>query len=136
MSTKSSTGGVTTPTTKFNSPTASATSKKTYTRPQAKLMARLNQEHIAFLSEHPLEREGEVRENGQPKSWVIDIFIPPDLCVEVDGKVHVKAGVRKRDEEKERWLDLHGYILRRFGNFQVDRKMDDVIRLIREAMAA
>lgn len=61
----------------------------------------------------------------------VDIFIKPNICVEVDGKFwHNFPFGTNKDHMEESWLRSHGYIVLRFWDSQVLEHMDDVVRNI------
>ena len=50
----------------------------------------------------------------------VDIFIKPNICVEVDGKMfHNYPFGTDKDHREEQWLRMHGYVVLRFWDTDV-----------------
>lgn len=58
----------------------------------------------------------------------VDIFIKPNVCVEVDGKIfHNFPFGTNKDQRETSWMKLHGYTVLRFWD---DEVLDDVDRVV------
>lgn len=68
------------------------------------------------------------------KQFRIDIFIQPNLCVEVKGEVHNQHGQWLKDERRELWLRSKGYRVLCFTNRRVMQETDAVVEEIRAEM--
>src|SRR6516165_3573110 len=58
------------------------------------------------------------------------------LIVEVDGMQHGFDGHRERDAARDRLLNELGYRVLRFGNSEINQKMEGVLEAIRLALIA
>jgi ATP-dependent helicase HrpA/adenine-specific DNA-methyltransferase len=68
--------------------------------------------------------------------FIVDFYCAAKmLIIELDGRVHSKNWIQRRDQRRQKYLESHGYIVRRFTNDQVNDRMMEVLREI-EALAA
>jgi len=56
------------------------------------------------------------------------------LLIEVDGKIHEEPEQRKRDRNRDIWLENEGYRVIRFSNLQVTTDMNFVLNAIGTAI--
>ena len=64
----------------------------------------------------------------------VDFLLPGRIVVEVDGYVHLKPEVVKKDRRKEFILQAHGYNLIRFTNLDVLYNARNCVKVINEAV--
>jgi len=61
----------------------------------------------------------------------VDIFIKPNICVEVDGKIwHNFPFGTQKDHAEESWLRNNGYIVLRFWDSEVNENIESVVATI------
>ncbi len=66
--------------------------------------------------------------------FVLDAFcVEHQLEVEVDGGVHADPAQAARDAERTKFLEERGIRVLRFGNDEVENKLDEVLKRIVEA---
>ena len=71
---------------------------------------------MRFRRQHPIE------------TFILDFYCPQHkLVVEVDGGIHTEPTVRERDEERQRWIEAHGYEFLRFTNEEVLHELPRVL---------
>ncbi|WP_395146255.1 endonuclease domain-containing protein [Armatimonas sp.] len=71
---------------------------------------------MRFWRQHPVE------------TFILDFYCPQHkLVVEVDGGIHTEPAVRERDEERQRWIEAHGYEFLRFTNEEVLHELPRVL---------
>ena len=58
------------------------------------------------------------------------------LIVELDGESHDFESRRKNDRQRDAWFEREGYVVLRFTNDQVLRKLEGVVHVIRETALA
>jgi very-short-patch-repair endonuclease len=105
------------------------------TTPHMLLLKRLNKERIPYLAEFSFKREGEFTDTGAQKFWVVDVFLPPKLIIEINGKVHWRSRSQmRRDQRKANWLVMNGYVQLVFENPEVKYSMDSVIDVIKDTL--
>ena len=77
---------------------------------------------LKFRRQHPLDR------------FILDFFcVECQLEVEIDGRVHTDPEQKARDEERAEWLRTRNIRVLRFGNEEVEKNLDGVLRRIVEA---
>ena len=77
---------------------------------------------LKFRRQHPLDR------------FILDFFcVECQLEVEIDGRVHTDPEQKARDEERAEWLRARNIRVLRFGNEEVEKNLDGVLRRIVEA---
>lgn len=64
----------------------------------------------------------------------VDFILPGKVVVEVDGYVHLKPEVAKKDRRKEYILQARGYNLIRFTNLEVLYNARNCVKVINEAV--
>ncbi len=74
------------------------------------------------------------REHAIPPYTADFCCVALQLIVEVDGEDHYTAEGRHRDQQRDRWLAKHGYVVLRIPGFQVLRDPDSVRKLIEHAI--
>jgi hypothetical protein len=121
-------------TNRFSKTKADSLKSKTETPSQIQLMLRLTRETIWYSSNHQIPTDL-ISRDGFAKSFYPDLFIQPKLCIMVDGKIHLKAGVARKDKIRDEWLEAHGYVVLHFSNQRVRKDMDAVVSEIRRAMS-
>lgn len=88
-------------------------------KPEKALQRELKKRKISFKSQHKI--------NGHK----IDIFIKPNICVEVDGRIfHNYPFGTDKDLREAQWLSAHGYIVLRFWDTEVNNDMEYVLERI------
>ena len=107
---------------------------KAYTPAHVFLMGALNRAGIAYLSEHAILTDIWEPAHQRLKTYTVDVFIRPNLCVEVDGLAHGHGRQWLKDERREQWLRSKGYRVVRFPNERVMRETDAVVEEIRKEM--
>nr|WP_309691061.1 endonuclease domain-containing protein [Armatimonas sp.] len=71
---------------------------------------------MRFRRQHPIE------------TFILDFYCPQHkLVVEVDGGIHTEPTVRERDEERQRWIEAHGYEFLRFTNEEILHELPRVL---------
>lgn len=84
------------------------------------LCAALRTKKIKFKTQHKI--------NGHK----VDIFIKPNICIEVDGKIfHNYPMGTEKDHRESQWLSANGYIVLRFWDSEVIDNMAGVVMKIR-----
>ncbi len=107
-----------------------------FTPEQLELMKALNRAAIPYKSEHYILTDIWEPKYQRLKQFRIDIFIQPNLCVEVKGEVHNQHGQWLKDERRELWLRSKGYRVLCFTNERVMQETDAVVGEIRAEMAS
>jgi very-short-patch-repair endonuclease len=99
----------------------------TMTDAETKLWQKLRRNGIdgfTFRRQHPLGAS------------TLDFYCPSlRLAIEIDGGQHATASVRRRDANRERWLEERGILTLRFWNNDVLADLDGVSSAISEAIA-
>jgi len=99
----------------------------TMTDVEMKLWQKLRRTGIdgfTFRRQHPLG------------AYTLDFYCPSlRLAIEVDGGQHATASVRRRDANRQRWLEERGILTLRFWNNDVLANIDGVLSTISEAIA-
>ncbi|WP_309711712.1 endonuclease domain-containing protein [Armatimonas sp.] len=73
-----------------------------------------------FRRQHPVE------------TFILDFYCPRHkLVIEIDGGIHSQPEVRERDEERQHWIEAHGYEFLRFTNEEVLHELSWVLASIR-----
>ena len=86
---------------------------------EQKLWRALRRDQIGGLS---------VRRHHAVGTYVLDFYCPAiRLAIEVDGGQHDFSAVRKRDQERTKWLEAKGIRLIRFWNNDVLGNLDGVL---------
>ena len=72
-----------------------------------------------FRRQHPVE------------TFILDFYCPRHkLVVEIDGGIHQLPEVRERDQERQCWIEVHGYEFLRFTNEEVLHELTWVLTCI------
>lgn len=65
----------------------------------------------------------------------VDVFIKPNICIEVDGRIfHNYPFGTIKDQQEEQWLTLHGYSVMRFWDSEVINDVETVVDRIQSRM--
>ncbi|MHA6289504.1 endonuclease domain-containing protein [Maricaulis sp. CAU 1757] len=63
--------------------------------------------------------------------YIVDFAcFDPKLVVEIDGGQHGEDDHRRRDAERDRWLNRRGFAVHRAWNCEVDENIDGVLEAI------
>ena len=63
----------------------------------------------------------------------VDIFIKPNICIEVDGKMfHNFPFGTIKDNNETTWMRMHGYIVLRFWDDEILDNVDSVVHTIQK----
>lgn len=90
-------------------------------KPERLLQKALKSRKIKFKSHHKINRHK------------VDIFIKPNICVEVDGKLfHNFPFGTGKDQKETTWMRIHGYIVLRFWDDEVLNDVDRVTDIIEQ----
>lgn len=107
------------------------TAKPAQTRMFTLLIARGYKAH----DEHPVPTDIYDEEWNDYIVYHMDIFVEPNIDLELDGKVHRSAYRMRKDEKRDAWLTAHGFKVLRFGNAFVLRHPERVLAALDEAGA-
>ena len=97
-------------------------SPKAYTSGEMAVIKELQTRGIRFFTQQ------EVSING--KKFIIDIFVPPNIAVEIDGPHHMKSIRASRDEVKDEALKSMGLKVLRFQDALAKSKPSKVVEEI------
>lgn len=85
-------------------------------KPERLLQVELRKNRIKFRAHHKINNHR------------VDLFIKPNIVVEVDGRMfHNYPFGTPKDNMETQWLQSHGYIVLRFWDFEVLNNMNFVI---------
>ena len=60
--------------------------------------------------------------------WTVDCLWPDRRVVgELDGRQHARPHQSDRDDDRDLWLRRNRYVVRRYGNRQIDDRPADVV---------
>ena len=85
----------------------------------------------AYIADLRAHRMGNVHFRNQHAigNYIVDFCVPcKKLIIELDGSQHLEQ--KEYDEERTKYLELHGYRVLRFWNNNVMNNIDDVLRVI------
>ena len=69
--------------------------------------------------------------------FVVDFYCHEQrLIIELDGTVHDQPDIAARDQERQIWLEAHGYRVLRFRNEEVQTELDQVLEAIKNTLTA
>jgi len=64
-------------------------------------------------------------------NFIIDFYAPKaKLAIEIDGSQHLETNHRKKDEERDRYLETLGILVLRFNSREVLKNIDGVVEKI------
>ena len=107
------------------------TAKPAQTRMFTLLIARGYKAH----DEHPVHTDIYDEEWNDFKVYHMDIFVEPNIDLELDGEVHRSAYRMRKDEKRDAWLTAHGFKVLRFDNAFALRHPERVLATLDEAGA-
>lgn len=85
-------------------------------KPEKILQTALRKNKIKFKTHHKLNNHK------------VDIFIKPDICIEVDGKIfHNFPYGTDKDRRETTWMEMHGFTVLRFWDSEV---LEDAQKLV------
>ncbi len=100
---------------------------KAYTSGEVAVIKELQARGLAFFSQHEIFIER--------RRFVVDIFVPPDVVVEIDGPHHSRGVRVSRDEVKNEALKRLGLKVLRFDHSlaksQPSKVVDEVLKALR-----
>ncbi|MDH5816298.1 MAG: DUF559 domain-containing protein [Candidatus Nezhaarchaeota archaeon] len=104
------------------------TPPRAYTTGEVAVIKELQARGVRFFT----QREFVVGE----KRFIIDIFVPPNIVVEIDGPHHLSSIRSSRDEVKDETLKSLGLKVLRFQDFiaksQPSKVVDEILRNLKE----
>ena len=56
------------------------------------------------------------------------------LIIEVDGSQHGEQQTKSKDEERDKYFQLHGYVVLRFWNNEIDDNLQGVLEIIKRSV--
>jgi very-short-patch-repair endonuclease len=85
-----------------------------------------------YIKAHRIEGLG-FRRQVPMGSYIVDFVChEARIVVELDGETHDFEAQQKRDQQRDRWLALRGYVVLRFLNRDVLSNLEGVVLVIRE----
>ncbi len=98
--------------------------KQTYAEKLLLSGLRNNQLGVHFRRQHPVDK------------YVVDFYCQQFFfAVEVDGEIHSDKTVMMEDKQKESDLKALGFVISRYTNDQVIKKIDDVVNSIKRTIS-
>jgi very-short-patch-repair endonuclease len=89
------------------------------------MKSRLERRFRALLIRRGIELP---RRNQDVGPWTVDCLWPDRrVVVELDGRQHERPRQADSDDDRDLWLRRHGYVARRYGTRQIERRPDDVV---------
>lgn len=58
----------------------------------------------------------------------------PKIAIEIDGEQHAKEDIKKKDSEKQKFLENKGFIVIHIWNGEILQNMDGVLRYLEEEL--
>lgn len=90
-------------------------------KPEKLLQKALRNKKVKFKTHHKINKHR------------VDIFISPNICVEVDGKLfHNFPFGTDKDRRETSWMEMHGYIVLRFWDDEVLNNVDNIVDIIQK----
>ncbi len=101
-------------------------SPKAYTSGEMAVIKELQARGIRFFTQQEISIEG--------KKFIVDIFVPPNIVIEIDGPHHMKGIRASRDEAKDEALRSIGLKVLRFQDViaksNPSKVVDEVVKAL------